>query len=100
MIAIKGMKMPTHCTECDFWHDGVFEHCLLNMEVQNEDVPFNEGEYPDGCPLIEIPPHGDLIDRDALMKQIEHDTPLSDVFEKTIRRYLKNAPTVIEAEEG
>lgn len=75
MIAIKGMKMPTHCTECDFWHDGVFEHCLLNMEVQNEDVPFNEGEYPDGCPLIEIQPHGRCIDA------------------------VENAPTVIPASD-
>ena len=44
-------------------------------------------------------PHGRLIDADALMKQIEHDTPLSDVFEKTIRRYLHNAPTIIPADK-
>ena len=27
-----------------------------------------EQERPTWCPLIELPPHGDLIDRDALMK--------------------------------
>lgn len=55
-VLIKGMEMPTHCTECDFWHDGVFEHCLLNMEIQNEDVPLDEGEYPTACPLVPVPP--------------------------------------------
>ena len=45
-----------------------------------------------------IPPHGRLIDADALMELIEHDTPLSSVYEKTTRRYLHNAPTIIEAE--
>ena len=48
----------------------------------------------------QLPPHGRLIDADALMQQIEHDTPLSAVFEKTMRRYLHNAPTIIDAEEG
>ena len=45
-------------------------------------------------------PHGRLIDADALMQRIEHDTPLSCVFEKTMRRYLHNAPTILPAEEG
>lgn len=50
----------------------------------------------DAFPMIEIPEkHGRLIDADALMKQIEHDIPLSSVFEKTMRRYLRNAPAII-----
>lgn len=48
---------------------------------------------------VSVSPHGRLIDADALMQQIEHDAPLSTVFEKTMRRYLHNAPTIIEAEE-
>ena len=44
-----------------------------------------------------IPDHGRLIDADALMGRIEHDTPLSSTFEKIMRRYIKNAPTVIPA---
>lgn len=57
-------------------------------------------KYMQGCEAVSVPPHGRLIDADALMQQIEHDTPLSAVFEKTMRRYLYNAPTIIEAEEG
>ena len=45
-------------------------------------------------------PHGRLIDADALMKQVEHDAPLSTVYEKTMRQHLNNAPTIIPAEEA
>ena len=54
---------------------------------------------PNWCPLVPVPEHGRLIDAYALMKQIEHDTPLSAVFEKTMRRYLHNAPTIIPADK-
>lgn len=49
---------------------------------------------------LTVPSHGRLIDADSLMKKIEHDTLLSAVFEKTMRRYLHNAPTIIPADEG
>ena len=104
-ILIKGMEMPTHCTECDFWHDGVFEHCLLNIEIQNEDVPLDEGEYPTTCPLVPVPPHGRLIDADAAAKQgwtisrTYSASPTEMVYEvKTMTDEV--LPTIIEAEEG
>ena len=97
-VLIKGMKMPTHCTECDFWHDGVFEHCLLNMEIQNGDVPLDEGEYPNACPLVEIPPHGRLIDADAFIRQLNDGLP--DSIQNLITYRISKMPTIIEAEEG
>ncbi len=110
-ILIKGMEMPTHCTECDFWHDGVFEHCLLNTEIQNEDVPLNEGEFPNDCPLVEIPPHGRLIDADELRWFYDNSNVADDVITKenydqlkvavaVVRQTIDDAPTIIEAEEG
>lgn len=110
-VLIKGMKMPTHCTECDFWHDGVFEHCLLNMEIQNGDVPLDEGEYPNACPLVEIPPHGRLIDADELRWCYDNSGVADDVITKedydqlkvavaVVRQTIDEAPTIIEAEEG
>lgn len=44
-------------------------------------------------------PHGRLGDLDKLMGRIEHDTPLSSTFEKIVRRYIENAPTVIPASD-
>ena len=100
-ILIKGMEMPTSCGECDLCacyvrEDGTEENyrCPITMyPIHNFD------ERHKRCPLVELPPHGRLIDADALMKKVEHDTPLSTVFEKTMRMYLNNAPTIIEAEE-
>jgi hypothetical protein len=104
-VLIKGMEMPTHCTECDFWHDGVFEHCLLNMEIQNEDVPLDEGEYPTACPLVPVPPHGRLIDANKIgltdfeIILCQKGSPFKNALEILLEK-IKDAPTIIEAEEG
>lgn len=84
-ILIKGMEMPKHYMKMEFGYDA-------NGTPQ---VIVGEEVYD----VIHVPPHGRLGDLDALMKQVEHDTPLSEVYEKTMRRYLNNAPTIIEAEE-
>lgn len=89
-VLIKGMELPESCSCCAIRYE---MFCPLRHRFIAD-----EGRRKD-CPLIELPPHGRLIDADALMKQIEHDTPLSDVFEKVIQRYLKNAFTIIPAEE-
>lgn len=104
-VLIKGMEMPTHCTECDFWHDGVFEHCLLNMEIQNEDVPLDEGEYPNACPLVPVPPHGRLIDADKAAKQgwtisRTYSASLTEMVYEVKKMTDEVLPTVIEAEEN
>lgn len=100
-ILIKGMEMPESCGACPleqlYGRDGEVAKCPLTEKIFSSYL-VSEIRMSD-CPLIELPPHGDLIDRDALMKQIEHDTPLSTVFEKTMRRYLHNATTIIESEE-
>lgn len=60
-ILIKGMPMPKNCEECPFtdsiWCGRTGQRIHSTMLDR----------LPD-CPLIELPPHGDLIDRDALMK--------------------------------
>jgi thiamine monophosphate synthase len=53
-ILIKGMKMPTTCDECFL----PLRYCPYAMEKDGE------------CPLIEVPPHGRLIDADAFIKEI------------------------------
>ena len=94
-ILINGMKMPENCGECllaKLSPTGESLVCNLDLStVSWEERPFT-------CLLTELPPHGRLIDADALMELIEHDTPLSSVYEKTTRRYLHNAPTIVEAE--
>ena len=63
-IYIHGLEMPKSCAEClDVgWHY-VFECNLDDVE---------HGERNTDCPLVPVPDHGDLIDRDALMQNAEY----------------------------
>lgn len=72
-ILIKGMQMPKNCDKCRIM---TYEdtNCISVHElfcgcpIVFRAIPQGEDHRPDYCPLIEIPPHGDLIDRDALIK--------------------------------
>jgi hypothetical protein len=49
------------------------------------------------CPLVPVPPHGDLIDRNELKENcMKEDSFLAEL----LFRKVSNAPTIIEAEEG
>ena len=58
-ILIKGMEMPTDCIFCPMFH-GAWTICAgLNKTTSVKG-------RPDDCPLVPVPPHGRLIDADAL----------------------------------
>lgn len=60
-IYIPGMKIPESCSEClDIGWNYVFECHLDDAE---------EGKRLTSCPLIPVPDHGDLIDREKLYEQ-------------------------------
>lgn len=83
-ILIKGLKLPKSCCECIF---DAWDACLINLNTE----PKNKLTH--SCPLIELPDHGDLIDRDDLRKQIPSEEPAS-------RFAIKNAHVVIPAERN
>lgn len=94
-ILIRGMKMPTSCSVCP-----------LKAEVEFDEICSQTGEYvcqydrADDCPIVPVPPHGRLIDADALLKGCERVAT-----EYATREYafsqsaIENAPTIIPAEE-
>ena len=91
-LVIKGMEMPKNCGDC--WFEHAYEFC--------------ESKYED-CPLIELPPHGDLIDRryaiaTACSGRIRTLPTTEDgenwIRVEEVRESIKNAPTIIPAEEG
>ena len=97
-IMIKGMEMPKNCVDCRF-HKSLY--CTLT------DICTNSGQ---GCPLIELPPHGRLIDADALFKTAKEHHDLyygaTNQADKARRDEclqmmcdINDAPTVIEASE-
>lgn len=106
-ILIKGMKMPESCLRGGCPLDG--SSCTLWEKENWKDStgPYN-GRHKN-CPLIPIPDHGDLIDKDALEKDFI-DLSEDDWNKKTGTSWAKaceeaadvvfNAPVVIPAERG
>jgi hypothetical protein len=101
-IIIKGMEMPKHCWQCVL--KGEIDECLL-IDQSCMAVWGEEKRLPN-CPLVELPPHGRLIDADALIARIrrakELQPELSDLYENEATEMLLwvgTEPTVIEAEE-
>ena len=98
-IYIPGMKMPKNCIDCAFgwngWCHRINSRAFVEVDMRRHD-----------CPLIEIPPHGRLIDADALDKTIEFIGEAEAQiygsqnwrFAMKCRQALENAPTIIEAE--
>ena len=65
-VLIKGQKMPKHCWQCIF-KDGDDLCILLDADCMR--IWGEEKRLPD-CPLIELPDHGDLIDKDAALRVV------------------------------
>lgn len=63
-ILIRGMEMPTGCASCHFANfriDSPVHYCKWLMR------PFvRMTERLKDCPLVELPEHGDLIDKEKL----------------------------------
>ena len=61
-VYIKGMKMPTSCWDCEFERPTIdhYECCILTKKSYSWGLT----KPPSDCPLIEVPTHGALIDRD------------------------------------
>ena len=109
-ILIHDMEMPTSCDKCRFCVNGftddapMYECAVQSYEnvsvlVESGGKPFDF--RPDWCPLIELPPHGRLIDADKLKSKFRHGEGNSDVdsaWISTIRRFITQADTIIEAE--
>ena len=59
-IYIKNIEMPITCRDCPIGNPKLKTCYLLNEPKRNL-------ERRSDCPLIAVSPHGDLIDRDALI---------------------------------
>ena len=100
-VLIKGMEMPKSCEKCPCKTADAFGGlgCQATGYIPLRKVNQNR---PDWCPLIPVPPHGRLIDADALIKDgwtlnkevirmggyVTHELPLNN----------PSIPTIIEAE--
>lgn len=87
-VYIKGMEMPKYCGECRF--------CLDDSRIANGYCMYfhsraNLYELRKDCPLVSVPPHGRLIDADALCEGLVSNHP--------VVIHAKCAPTIIPADK-
>ena len=90
-ILIKGFPLPNNCGACPLrlaW-------CRERIYMVNR---------PERCPLIPIPPHGRLIDADALNDMINRSYPMTDRVDvhngyAICQEMIKQLPTIIEADD-
>lgn len=104
-ILIKNMEMPKDCPMCPLAHYNAMREFTGCEIVAGKRFAMNSDEYansttrPSWCPLISIPPHGRLIDADALkdkdFRYEIHGIPTARVI---FARTIELAPTIIEAE--
>ena len=106
------MEMPKSCRDCRFCNGqantdyGVCAWCDVDGKAR-------DAYTMQDCPLVPIPPHGRLIDANALVSKIQKaldaqgdswiKSPVR-MAERAMRvadfRQIKNAPTIIPAEGG
>lgn len=91
-VLIKGMQLPDMCGHCRFataFECEVTKNFITTFNVRQSD-----------CPLVPVPPHGDLIERNALFKKCEFVCTDDDEDIRAVRySIIENAPTVIPASE-
>lgn len=110
-LYIPGIPMPKTCRECQFLEgddmDGLCH--AANRWLDDEDFwtwyAYAEDDIdtskPCNCPLIEVPPHGRLVDADALAKYVDGFRDESDhsrIMDYTRQEIIDCFAYVIEEE--
>lgn len=108
-ILIKGMAMPKNCVDCPLFESKYHFHgCHAVPKSFNDMDMWNfVGDRPSWCPLVELPPHGDLVDKRMLINNISNnafananvDSKEEYEFWNRVWEYIRSAPTVVESEE-
>lgn len=107
-ILIRGVEAPTSCEDCKKFFLKEYDfpcyraRCSIGGTVPPYPLRFEK--RGDDCPILELPEHGDLIDRAALME--EHAKAESGRYgnlfvagdNRFIHRFL-DAPVVIPADK-
>ena len=105
-LMIKGMEMPKHAA-VDGEKDTVYKCAVLahpdnTVELVIDEIfvtPYYNGHNIQRYPITEIPtPHGDLVDRDDLIDEINRVTFAERYDYNVAYDIVTSAETIIEAE--
>lgn len=112
-VLIHDMEMPGRCGHCPCFNAENPIHCQAVKADKAKRIAAPYGlPRPDWCPLVEVPPHGRLVDESWLKKAMittlealkknpkmdRQEMHLIAAFD-TLRAMVEDAPTIIEAEE-
>lgn len=100
-LYIPNAKIPVSCNKC--YEIGLAHrlrdlggHCpRMDLHYSPDEQAF-KGDRRVDCHLLDVPPHGRLIDADALMKRMWDET---DCMISVPATFVRDAPTVIPANE-
>ena len=112
-ILIKGVGMPSKCIECRLMRrcgKDDLDYVCMPARVYVEDLTNAYKPRPEYCPLVPVPPHGRLIDADALIERMQElsKQAMADGFDfgafwyAAFEQHIRFSPTIIPAdkEEG
>ena len=94
-VYIKGMEMPGSCSHCLLRYVDHGGTSVCKAELKIILLP-KDKKRPVWCPLLLIPPHGRMIDADALSQMYDPD----ESFGAAALEIIADTPTIIPAEEG
>ena len=89
-VYIKGMEMPKNCHECRLYEGDIYYCSAADKEIDILDSSEGKCKF---CPLVPVPPHGRLIDTDAV--SLEGGPYEYDEWCKWALGQYQDAPTVI-----
>lgn len=95
-ILIRGIEKPKSCRACPFRQETYLltrQICIVN---HNEELCTGIDKIDESCPISQVQPHGDLIDRDALIMEHRADNYDFAIYASYL---VQNAPTIIPASE-
>ena len=100
-ILIKDMEMPKSCTLCELLKN---DRSAFYCPVQSKEANLKANlliELYANCPLVELPPHGRLIDADVAYDEFLNLMKIQGAIDPCqLGRILVCAPTIIEAEDS
>ena len=108
-VLINGIDVPKNCGQCFAFDDYTGGCNLYSMGIVNR-YNIASNSKPDWCELVELPPHGRLIDADKMAESVKTQvsfvknlgnevlTEIADEWEKGILQEIANSPTVLKAE--
>lgn len=97
-ILIKEIPMPESCSKC-FVKPACCPAIRKRLESKYQPYTWIPANYRhEDCPLVEVPPHGRLIDADAVFNNLERTGWYDNADRDIAEDLVLDAPTVIDAE--